>query len=412
MLAFTLSASAQDAPSVFAQPATPSLPPSLLPLMESQWPTLPTVAHDCADHVTEATATLTVPLRNQELLALTFATAEERQVQGTLRIPGRFEWMPDAEVVYATPVRGRVTLRVRPPQRVNAGDVLFALESPEWAQEENELAMLRADAKAAKTRLELMQKRLAALKDAGRRDAAMELEVADAEAAAQRAELEAEGRAKIFALVESQLSREGDALVVRAKSRGTVHSLATKTGAWLDAGGEVLTIAENKVWFRADANTREVVKLRDGQKAFVEVAGTRMDAALEMGLPEAERPRVTPVFGIVKDGLVGRAGTLCVVVAESAPRGVAVPEACLAQDGVKFYVIARDAKDATLFHKREVTPGASDGVWTEVEGIHAGEVVVADGVYLLNLAMPIGDAAKATPAGHFHADGKFHEGNH
>jgi multidrug efflux pump subunit AcrA (membrane-fusion protein) len=293
---------------------------------------------------------------------------------------------------------------VRPPQTVNAGDVLFTLESPEWLEEQNALALLEADAIAAETRLCLLQNRIAALKDAGRRDATLELELADMEAAHQRASLELEGRRKIFSLIESQLSRDNNALAIRAKNGGKVLSLATRTGAWLDAGGEVLTIAENKIWFRADANTREVAKLRDGQKVFVD----DVEAVLEIGLPEKETPRVTPLYAVVA-GEAGRAGTLLVVNGEA--ENITVPDACLVQDGVKFFVVARDSKNETLFHKREVTPGVSDGVWTEVSGLHAGEVVVLDGVYELNLAMPV-DGAGKMPAGHFHADGKFHEGAH
>jgi len=138
--------------------------------------------------------------------------------------------------------------------------------------------------------------------------------------------------------------------------------------------------------------------------------------AFEIGLPDPQTPRITPLFGVVQHppewARPGRAGRLRVVTKESAPRAVAVPDACLAQDSVKVYVIVRDAKDATKFHKREVTPGASDGVWTEVGGLRAGEVVVKEGVYELNLAMPVEGAKNRAPAGHFHADGRFHEGAH
>ena len=369
---------------------------------------------------------LEIPLKNQELLALTFARAEERAVRDTLRIAGRFELMPNAETVYATPISGRVAMRVRPPQKVNAGDVLFTLESPEGLRELGELALLEADAKAAATRATLLQNRVEALRNAGRRDAGLEMELADAKAEAARAEVELEWKKKIVGRIGLRPVETGDrpeAYPTLAKSGGTVLRLATTNGAWLETGGEVLTIAENKIWFRADANTREAATLRDGQKAFVEPprgmsAGlaTRIETTLEMGFPDSQTPRVTPLFAEIKTppewARPGRAGVLCVVTRESAPRAVAVPDASLAQDGVKTYVIARDVNDATRFHKREVIPGASDGVWTEVGGLRVGEEVVVDGVYQLNLAMPLSEGAKKMPAGHFHADGTFHEGSH
>ena len=78
-------------------------------------------------------------------LGITWATVEERVVQGVLRLPGRFESEPEARRTYQSPLAGRVTVLVRPYQRVEAGQVLAHLASPAWHQLRQSLAEGCAD---------------------------------------------------------------------------------------------------------------------------------------------------------------------------------------------------------------------------------------------------------------------------
>jgi hypothetical protein len=74
-------------------------------------------------------------------------------------------------------------------------------------------------------------------------------------------------------------------------------------------------------------------------------------------------------------------------------------------------VFGRDAKAGDRFLRTEVARGASDGEWVEVKGLKAGAAVVLDGAYELKLASPA-SGGRQKAAGHFHADGQFHEGEH
>ncbi|HON47690.1 MAG TPA: hypothetical protein PLZ60_08070, partial [Kiritimatiellia bacterium] len=107
----------------------------------------------------------------------------------------------------------------------------------------------------------------------------------------------------------------------------------------------------------------------------------------------------------------GRAGVLSVVIAESAPEQIALPEACVVTDGLQSIVFVHDPHDAQRLIRRGVTLGARDGGWVAVEGVAAGEAVVLDGAYELQLAAPSSGTTRRA-AGHFHADGQFHEGEH
>ncbi|MBY0261317.1 MAG: HlyD family secretion protein [Phycisphaerales bacterium] len=70
------------------------------------------------------------PVRSN--LGITFATVESRAVAQTLRVPGRFELLPTARRESRAPLAGRVELLVEPNQRVEAGDVLYRLDSSTW----------------------------------------------------------------------------------------------------------------------------------------------------------------------------------------------------------------------------------------------------------------------------------------
>jgi len=105
-------------------------------------------------------------------------------------------------------------------------------------------------------------------------------------------------------------------------------------------------------------------------------------------------------------------GILRVVVDESVVGSVAIPEAAVVAEGLKRVVFIPHS--AEQMEKREVTLGVSDGAWVEVFGVKEGERVVVDGVYQLKVAAPMeeGVAPRRRAAGHFHADGTFHEGAH
>jgi len=101
-----------------------------------------------------------------------------------------------------------------------------------------------------------------------------------------------------------------------------------------------------------------------------------------------------------------------VVLSNSADSAVAVPTTAIVQDGLEQAVFVRDAHDTNTFTRVVVTTGASDGAYTEVHALQAGAEVVVNGVYELKLAAPSQGKAAKRAAGHFHADGKFHEGSH
>lgn len=73
-------------------------------------------------------------------LGITFAKVESRAVAQTIRVPGRFELLPEARREYRTMLAGRVELLVKQYDRVEPGTPLYVLVSPEWRELQNKLS--------------------------------------------------------------------------------------------------------------------------------------------------------------------------------------------------------------------------------------------------------------------------------
>lgn len=254
-------------------------------------------------------------------LGITFAKVAPRAVAATTRYPGRFEPAPGARREHRAPTDGRVTLRVKPFDRVAPGDELFRLDAPrlrELRRTEAELAATRGEAAAKlagmpafrqahsaheaalKTAVDLWRTRVADLErlaksGAGRMEelASARAEAASAEAAfaetlekdadlgARETELTATvaGCDARLALVRQELAAlasgfgvgadtkpaaagDRDEVVVRATAAGLVEVVAATEGAWAATGELVVrTIDPAALVLRATAPQSDLPRL-------------------------------------------------------------------------------------------------------------------------------------------------------
>jgi multidrug efflux pump subunit AcrA (membrane-fusion protein) len=375
-----------------------------------------------AEHGEESDA-IELPASAHKLLGMTFATAVRRPVAGTARFPGRFEWMPGAARVYGAALGGKVEVKVKASQRVKAGEVLFTVRSPEWVRQRGEGREAEASLALARAEASAIRSRLAQLREAGTRHAELEMALAVKEAEVVRAERTSESVEERRQAVLGLCREQGGELFFEAVEEGVVESLGAISGAWLEAGAEVVrTVRPEMVWFRADGLMVDLARVRDGMRGFVEPfqggglsVDVRAEGRVELGLSAEVGRRVRPLYlrpERVADWMVqGRAGVLSAVVEESVADAVAVPLGSVVTDGLQSVVFVRDAANKNLFHRREVVPGVGDGDWVEVKGVSAGDEVVLNGSYELKLATPSA-AGGNKAAGHFHADGNFHEAKH
>ncbi len=367
--------------------------------------------------------TFEIPENARRLLGLTYATAAARNVRGTVRFPGRFEVMPGARRVYSTVAPGVAEVLVRPSQRVKKGDPLFRIASPEWSRQTGAKREAAAAVALARTEAEAVRERLSRLKETGVRNAELEMALKMKEAEAARAESACQSVEGQLRSVLALCREEAGVLVFEARDGGVVERVSADSGAWLDTGFEVVSVArEDGVWFRADGVSAEMARVRDGQAGFVEplrgmpAASERTEGVVSLGWIADAAARVRPVFLTPSRtpswAMPGSVGVLNVVVEQSAAGSVAIPRACVVPDGLRSVVFVRDEKDADAFIRKEVVLGADDGEWVEVQRLAAGASVVLDGAYELKLAAPSASASAPKKAGHFHADGQFYEDSH
>ena len=313
-------------------------------------------------------------------MGLRTVRVERRRMRSTVTLTGRMELAPDARRTVAAPLAGRLTLKVKPLQQVEKGDVLLTLAAPELASRAQEIGVLEK-------RLEVYRQ----LKSAN-------------------AELEAQlklKRAEREALLNGAEERDG-LVLVRAASAGTVESLLVNEGAWVESGASVIGLVRPQALrFRAVLAASEAARLKEGLKVDLEgVPGT-----LRLGIGDSSG--TVPAYALFAEGAVPRragerASVACVLDETEAPVR-AVPTACLVRIGLEPTVFVRDEHDPDRYLAVRVETGLSDGGWTEVRGLPDDNdvEVVREGAYELKLALAAKAGAKST--GHFHADGTFHE---
>ncbi|MBL8752054.1 MAG: hypothetical protein JNK15_02030 [Planctomycetes bacterium] len=288
-------------------------------------------------HATPTTNRIDVPESVRKNLGITFAKVERRHVAATLRLPGHFEPLPQARTELRAPAAGRVSLRVQPLQAVAKGDVLCALDAPDWRSLQQQLAEVDTEAGVTQAHLAAIQPLLDAHQDHERSlqealavmqervrgltatnqsvggqaqpltDARVQLaqvQAQIAEAAEQHtdtqsriARLEADRKALVGrrssllaqaavlhgTTPEALLApgkdgprwRELGAIELRASAPGAVESLPLADGAWVEAHELVVaTLDANLVRFRAQALQGDLGRLRDGLPCRLVPAGT------------------------------------------------------------------------------------------------------------------------------------------
>lgn len=341
--------------------------------------------HSCAhehDHAHEHAhgAGVEVSASAAQAMGLRTVRPEKRRMCSTRTLLGRLELAPDARMSAATPVAGRVLIKVRPLERVTAGTVLFTVEAPELRAKTKEIALL--------------EQRLKVYRDLNRAPAERESELA-----LKRAEREA--------MLAGAEERDG-VVSVRATASGRVESLPVSDGSWVASGTTVVELQRaDRVRFAASVASSEAGRLKDGMKITCgEHVGT-----LRMGFGGSDG--LTQVYAVFDRELPFRPGERlhvdCVTNENETPV-IAVPSACIVKVGLEPTVFVRDEHDEDRYVAVKVELGRTNGGWTEVKGLLDDDdlEIVKEGTYELKIAL----AAKSgsAPAGHFHADGTFHEG--
>jgi cobalt-zinc-cadmium efflux system membrane fusion protein len=340
-------------------------------------------------------------------LRITTARAESRAGGEATAVLGEVGPNEDAYGEVAAPVAARVVrLLAASGDRVEAGQALVELESPE-------VGRARAEERAARARAELARRALARKRDlvAERIAAGRELQEAQAEAAAAEAELDA-ARAALAALgapaePAAEEAAGGSRFRLRAPLAGSVIERSARPGQMVSAGSTLFRVADlATLWVTVHAFERDALRVQPGaavEVGFAALPGRSVAGrVLWIGSQVEPSSRTIPIRIAVENGDAllrpGMSATARLPLGAADSPIVTVPAAALqrTQDGWAVFL----PREAGRFELRNVGRGRDFGGEVEVmSGLGPGESVVVDGAFLLKAEV---EKARGEGAHHDH----------
>ena len=318
---------------------------------------------------------------------------------------------------YSLPCGGRISLNVKSAQEVKKGDILYTVVSPEVSALVADIRKEEAAITRCSEEIASVSQRLARLKAAGTTNSDLEEQLNFKNAEKRQLERELEvTRTKLNILVMgAEIKPENGlpTLVVRANNDGIVRNVGITQGSWGGQGAAVVTMSN------LAAMEIEGTLYGNDVPDFTTIRATRLagrdNAVLEGTWRMAEQvdeEKQTRAFYFTPAALPAdaRPGQLCRVdfYTDGGEKGyVNIPDSAIVKVGIDD-VVFLEIKEGT-FAKVKVQAGTSRRGMTPVKGLVPGQRLVVKGGYELRYLLPA-DGSQQKKAGHFHADGKFHEG--
>ena len=321
-----------------------------------------------------------------------------------------------ATETYALPCAGRISLRVKSAQRVHKGDVLYTVESPTISEQITELQKVEANLLRCTEEIAAVEARVARLQGVGTRNSDLEEQLKFKKAElGQLTREEKTVRARLRMLAMGAELEEEDGiytLVIKAQKDGTVRNVGISQGSWGEQGAAVITMSnEEAMEIEATLYGSDIPRISE-IRAIIPIG--RENVALKGTWRLAEQVDVqrqtrsiyfTPE-SLPQGALPGKLCRLDIYDSAATEGTVSIPDTAVVKVGVDDVVFVEVAEGQYAMVK--VRAGESRRGMTPVAGLTPGQKIVVKGGYELKYILP-GEGQKKK-AGHFHADGKFHEG--
>ena len=324
---------------------------------------------------------------------------------------------PDhAMQTYALPCGGRITLHVKSAQSVKKGELLYTVQSPDIMEQQAEVIKINAAVQRCETEISVLEQRKMALASAGSRNKDLEVELANkrAELIQQQAEFQAVSARLNMLSLGGELREQGGLTVleVRAAADGTVRNVGVTQGSWGEQGKPVVSmsnVAEMEIAttiYGSDVPHFSAVRATiPAGRESVTVEGT-WRLAEEVDATTRTRELFFHPASIPANVQPGQLCRLDLFDACKEHGKISIPDSAVVKVGVDDVVFVEVAEGK--FAMMKVQAGTSRRGMTPVSGLTPGQKIVVKGGYELKYIIP-GEGEKKK-AGHFHADGKFHEG--
>lgn len=272
-----------------------------------------------------------IPAAVRSNLGISFVEVERRRIERTLRVPGRFEYLPTAHREYRTMLPGRIELLVEQFDRVEAGTPLYRIDSPAWRDYQEKLTEAMASVERLRTRLDSY----GPLRDAHRAheaqlDRIIEIRTERVEYLESLAEAGggrrpdlitardslATAEAELAEVLEKEASLEADEAEARAglsAAQSRVQFLLDTASAILSVPVEELTADDNGRPIWRGINSIEVLADAPGVVESIDLTSgawaTQESPVISVVRPERLRFRASGLqsdLGVLRDGLPAR----------------------------------------------------------------------------------------------------------
>ena len=337
--------------------------------------------------------------------------ALQHSLYGYLTVPSH------AQETYSLPCAGRISLRVKSAQSVKKGEVLYTVIAPEVSALVAEIRKQEAAITRCGEEIDSISQRLKRLKAAGTTSSDLEeqLNFKNAEKRQLQRELEVTQTNLRILVMGAEITPENGmpTLVVRAENDGIVRNVGTTQGSWGEQGAPVVTMS--------NLSGMEIEGTLYGNDVpeFTSIRATRLNGRSQQVMEgtwrmaeQVDPEKQTRKIFFTPDSLPAdaRPGQLCRLdmYADGGAKGyVNIPDTALVKVGIDD-VVFLEIKEGT-FAMVKVQAGTSRRGMVPVKGLIPGQKLVVKGGYELRYLLPA-DGSQQKKAGHFHADGKFHEG--
>ncbi len=354
--------------------------------------------------------------RSRHILNMQVETVPATSLALTHSLYGYLTVPEHATETYALPCAGRISLRVKSAQQVHKGDTLYTVEAPAISGQITELQKIEANIDRCTEEIAAVESRVARLHGVGTRNSDLEeqLKFKKAELGQlTREEKTAQARLRMLAMGAELEQKDGIyTLVVKAEKDGTVRNVGISQGSWGEQGAAVITMtnvdAMEIVATLYGSDMPRVAEIRaiiPVGRENVALKGTWRLAEQVDAAKQTRSIYFTPE-SLPAGALAGKLCRLDLYDSQAEEGTVSIPDTAVVKVGVDDVVFVEVGEGKYAMVK--VRAGESRRGMTPVSGLTPGQKIVVKGGYELKYILP-GEGQKKK-AGHFHADGKFHEG--
>jgi cobalt-zinc-cadmium efflux system membrane fusion protein len=336
------------------------------------------------------------PPKSPQLEVLKLETAVERD-GAAHRLTGRIVWDEERTVRVFTPFAGRIeAIRVKVGDRVQAGQVLATIGSPDFGQAQVELHKAEVDSA-------LTEKNFARQRDLLSHGVAAAKDVQSAEAEFQRAKAEL-GRVRARAAFYGADST-GQRFPLRTPLAGVVIEKNVNPGQEVRPDQMTSNIPAlfvvtdpTRLWVQLDATEHDLGLLHRDQRVLLripaypdEAFAARIDSISDFIDPVSRAVKVRATVDNPARRLKGEM-FVSAEIWEERPRILMIPAASTFLVGAKHYAFIE--QPSGQFTRVEVEVGKEANGWVIVtSGIRAGERIVTSGALFLQQLLEHGKSA-------------------